>query len=49
MREKRIIYTITFEKPQGTRALVRPRFIWDNIKNNVKEIGCEGVDWIHLA
>jgi len=21
----------------------------DNIKMNLKDIGCEGVDWIHLA
>jgi hypothetical protein len=32
------------------RLLWRPRHRWeDNIQIDVKEIGCEGVDWIHLA
>jgi hypothetical protein len=30
--------------------LERPRFKYgDNIKTNLKEIGWEGADWIHLA
>lgn len=28
---------------------MRPRFNWeDNIIMNSKEIGCKGVDWMHL-
>jgi hypothetical protein len=37
-------------KSEGKRPLGRPRRIWeDNIKMDVKDIGWEGVDWIHLA
>jgi hypothetical protein len=32
------------------RPLERPRRRWeDNIKMDIKEIGWEGVNWIHLA
>jgi hypothetical protein len=32
------------------RPLERPRLRWmDNIKMNFKELGCEGVDWFHVA
>jgi ribosome biogenesis protein Nip4 len=35
---------------QGKRPLRRPKSRWeDNIKKNLREIGFEGVDWIHLA
>ena len=37
-------------KPEGKRPLVRPRHRWeDNIKMDLKEIGCGGMDWIDLA
>jgi hypothetical protein len=37
-------------KPEGKRPLAGLRRRWeDNIKINLKEIGCEGVDWIYLA
>jgi hypothetical protein len=37
-------------KPEGKRPLGRPRYRWvDNIKINLREIGCNGVDWIDLA
>jgi hypothetical protein len=33
-----------------SRPLIRPRRSWENnIKGDLKEIGFEGVDWIHLA
>jgi hypothetical protein len=36
--------------PEGKRPLGRPRCIWeDNIRMDLREIGWEGVDWIHLA
>jgi hypothetical protein len=36
-------------KPEGKRPLGRPRRKWeDNIKMNLREIGFEGVNWIHL-
>jgi len=34
-------------KPEGKRPLVRPRHRWeDNIKMDLHEVGCEGMDWI---
>jgi hypothetical protein len=37
-------------KPEGKRPLGRPRLIWeDNIKMDLQEVGCGGVDWIELA
>ena len=37
-------------KPEGKRPLGRPRRRWeDNIKMNLQEVGCEGMDWIELA
>jgi len=36
-------------KPEGKRPLGRPRRIWDyNIKMDLQEVGCEGMDWIEL-
>jgi hypothetical protein len=35
---------------RGRDKLGRPRHRWeDNIRVDLKEIGWEGVDWIHLA
>jgi hypothetical protein len=37
-------------KPEGKRPLGRPRRRWqDNIKIDLREVGCGGVDWIELA
>ena len=37
-------------KPEGKRLLWRPRLRWeDNIKMDLQEIGCGGMDWIELA
>jgi hypothetical protein len=37
-------------KPEGKRPLRRPYHQWeDNITTNLKETGCNGVGWIHLA
>jgi hypothetical protein len=37
-------------KPEGKRLLERPRRRRkDNIRIDVQEIGCKGVDWIDLA
>jgi len=36
--------------PEGKRPLVRPRRGWeDNIKIDLQEVECEGIDWIDLA
>ena len=38
------------EKPEGKRPLGRPRLRWeDNIKMDLQEVGCGGMDWIQLA
>ena len=37
-------------KPKGKRPLGRPRRRWeDNIKIDLQEVGCLGMDWIKLA
>jgi len=37
-------------KPEGKRPLERSRHRWeDNIKINLQEVGCGGMDWIELA
>jgi hypothetical protein len=38
------------QKSEGKRPLRRPRCRWeDNIKIDLKEMGWEHVDWLHLA
>jgi hypothetical protein len=37
-------------KPEGKRPLGRRRRRWeDNIKADLQEVGCGGMDWIELA
>ena len=37
-------------KPDGKGSLGRPRRRWeDNIKIDLQEVGCEGMDWIDAA
>jgi hypothetical protein len=37
-------------KPKGRRPLGKPRLRWeDNIKTDLREVGCGCVDWIGLA
>ena len=37
-------------KPEGKRALWRPRCRWeDNITMDLQEVGCGGMDWIKLV
>jgi len=37
-------------KPEGKSPFGRPRRSWeDNIKMDLQEVGCGGMDWIELA
>jgi hypothetical protein len=37
-------------KPEGKRPLGRPRRRWeDNIRMDLREMGCGGMDWTDLA
>jgi hypothetical protein len=46
----RSAYRILVGKPEGNRPLRIPRRRWvENIKMDLREIGWDGMDWIHLA
>jgi hypothetical protein len=48
--EKRNVYRVLVGKPEGKRPLGRPRYKWvGNIKTNLREIGWDDMDWIHLV
>ena len=50
MGERRAVYRVLVGKPEGKRALGRPRRKWeDNVKMDLQEVGCGGVDWTELA
>jgi len=48
--EGRDVYRFSGGKPEGKRPLGRPRRRWEgNIKMELQEVGCGGVEWIELA
>jgi hypothetical protein len=50
MGEGRGVYRVLVGKAEGKRPVGRPRCRWeDNIKMDLQEVGCEGMDWIELA
>ena len=50
MGERRGVYRVLVGKPERKRPLARPRLRWeDNIKMDLQEVGCGGVDWIELT
>ena len=50
MGERRGVYRVLVGKPEGKRQVARPRCRRkDNIKMDVQEVGCGGLDWIELA
>jgi len=50
MGAQRGVYRVLVGKPEGKRPLGRPRRRWvDNIRMDLQEVGCGGMDWIELA
>jgi len=50
MGKRRGVYRVLVGKPEGKRQLGRSVRRWeDNIKMDLQEVGCEGMDWIDLA
>ena len=44
------MYRVLVGKPEGRRPLGRPRRRWeDNIRMDLREVGCGCVDWMELA
>ena len=44
------MYKVLMEKPEGRRPLGRPRRRWeDNIRMDLREVGCGFVDWMELT
>jgi hypothetical protein len=50
MRERRGVYRVLVGKTEGKSQPGRPGRRWeDNLKMDLKEVGCKGMDWIELA
>jgi len=48
--ERRGLYRVLLRKPVAKRPLGRPRRRWEgNIKMDLQEVDCAGMDWIELA
>jgi len=49
MGERRGVHIVLVGKSEGKRPLGRPSHRWeDNIKMDLQEVGCGGMDWIEL-
>jgi hypothetical protein len=49
MGERRGVYRILVGKPEGNRPLGRPKRRWGDIRMDLQEVGCGGMDWSELA
>ena len=44
------MYRVLLWKPEGKKPFGKPRLRWeDNIKIDLQEVECGGMDWIELA
>ena len=47
--ERRGVCMVLVGKPEGKMSLGRPRRRWENnIKMDIQDVGCGGMDWIEL-
>ena len=50
MEQSRNKYRVLVGKPEGKKPLGRPRRRWeDNIRMDLREVGCDPGEWIGLA
>ena len=50
IKQIRNTYRVLVGKPEGKKPFGRPRRRWeDNIKMDLREVGCDHRDWITLA
>ena len=50
MQKRRGVYMVLVGESEGKRQFGRPSYKWeDNIKMDLQEVGCVGMDWIELA
>ena len=50
MEQSRNAYRLLVGKPEGKRPPGRPKRKWeDNIKMDLREVGCDPGEWIDLA
>jgi hypothetical protein len=49
MGESRSVQRVLVGKGEGKRPHGRPRSRWVDIKMDIQEVGCGGMDWIDLA
>jgi len=47
--KRRGVYRVLVGKLEGKRPVGRPRRRWDNVKMDLQEVGCGGMDWMDLA
>ena len=50
MGDRTGVFSVLVGNPEGKRSLGRPRHRWENnIKMDLQEVECGGMDWIELA
>jgi hypothetical protein len=47
--DERDVYRVLVGKHEGKRTLGRPRRRWEDIRRDLQEVGCGGMNWIGLA